>query len=73
MTDEAIVRQLTRSALARLVEKTMREQSLSVANAIEEVYSSRLYRLVTDPSIGLYREGPDYLYEMLCEEKNAKQ
>lgn len=72
MTDEAIVRQLTRSALARLVEKTMREQSLSVANAIEEVYSSRLYRLVTDPNIGLYREGPDYLYEMLCEEKSAK-
>ena len=68
MSDEAIVRQLTRSAISRLVEKVMEEKSLPLPKAMTKVYESRLYELVNDPETGLYREGPVYLYSMLCDE-----
>lgn len=68
MSDEAIVRQLTRSAISRLVEKVMKEESLPLADALRKVYDSKLFGQVNDPETGLYREGPVFLYDMLCEE-----
>ena len=68
MSDEAIVRQLTRSAISRLVEKVMKEESLPLADALRKVYDSNLFGQVNDPETGLYREGPVFLYDMLCEE-----
>ena len=69
MSDEAIVRQLTRSAVSRLVEKVMKEESLPLADALRKVYDSKLFGQVNDPETGLYREGPVFLYGMLCEER----
>ena len=68
MSDEAIVRQLTRSAISRLVEKVMKEEGLALADALRKVYESKLFGQVNDPETGLYREGPVFLYDMLCEE-----
>ena len=70
MSDEAIVRQLTRSAVSRLVEKVMKEESLPLADALRKVYDSKLFGQVNDPETGLYREGPLFLYSMLCEEQH---
>ena len=70
MSDEAIVRQLTRSAISRLVEKVMKEESLPLADALRKVYDSKLFGQVNDPETGLYREGPVVLYSMLCEEQH---
>ena len=70
MSDEAIVRQLTRSAISRLVEKVMKEEDLPLADALRKVYDSKLFGQVNDPETGLYREGPLFLYEMLCEEQH---
>ena len=68
MSDEAIVRQLTRSAISRLVEKVMKEEELPLADALRKVYDSKLFGQINDPETGLYREGPVFLYDMLCEE-----
>jgi len=70
MSDDAIVRQLTRSAVSRLVEKVMKEQALPLADALRKVYDSKLFGQVNDPETGLYREGPVFLYSMLCEEQH---
>lgn len=70
MSDEAIVRQLTRSAISRLVEKVMKEEELPLADALRKVYDSKLFGQVNDPETGLYREGPLFLYGMLCEEQH---
>ena len=70
MSDDAIVRQLTRSAVSRLVEKVMKEEALPLADALRKVYDSKLFGQVNDPETGLYREGPLFLYVMLCEEQH---
>ena len=70
MSDDAIVRQLTRSAISRLVEKVMKEEELPLADALRKVYDSKLFGQVNDPETGLYREGPLFLYGMLCEEQH---
>ena len=70
MSDDAIVRQLTRSAVSRLVEKVMKEESLPLADALRKVYDSKLFGQVNDTETGLYREGPLFLYGMLCEEQH---
>ena len=70
MSDDAIVRQLTRSAVSRLVEKVMKEEELPLADALRKVYDSKLFGQVNDPETGLYREGPVFLYSMLCEEQH---
>ena len=70
MSDDAIVRQLTRSAVSCLVEKVMKEEDLPLADALRKVYDSKLFGQVNDPETGLYREGPVFLYSMLCEEQH---
>lgn len=52
-----------------LCDSVMRHESLGLKQALKVVYSSRLYSLMADPGTGLYREGPVYLYDMLCEER----
>ena len=62
-------RQLTRSAISRLVEKAMKEEGLPLADGLRRVYDSKLYGQVNDPETELYREGTVSLYDMLCEER----
>lgn len=73
MSDEAIRRQLGRSAITRLIEWVMKKESASLADATKIVYDSRLLKLIDDEGTGLYREGPVYLYDMLCEERGMKR
>ena len=71
MSDEAVVRALTRSALSHLVGRVMKVRGLGMPEAVKTVYASRLYSLINDPRTGLYREGPLYLYDMLNEESQT--
>ncbi len=43
-----------------------------MSDAFDMVYKSKLHRKMEDPLTGLYREGPIYLYDMLCEERGVK-
>jgi len=73
MSDEAIRRQLRRSAIAQLIEWVMKKESVSLPDALKIVYDAKLYGLIEDEETGLYREGPVYLYDMLCEERGTKR
>ena len=71
MSDEAIRRQLRRSAITLLIEWVMKKELVSLPDAMKIVYDSKLYGLIEDELTGLYREGPVYLYDMLCEERGV--
>lgn len=59
-------------ATSDLVECVIKNECLPMAKAMDIVYKSKLYRKMEDSKTGLYREGPVYLYDMLCEERGIK-
>lgn len=61
---------LLECATTELINHLMKVESLDISEAMEIVYSSQLYRKMENTDTGLYREGPLYLYDMLCEERN---
>ena len=70
MSNEQVI--LLDGATSDLVECIVRHENVTMADAFDLVYSSKLYRKMEDPLTGLYREGPIYLYDMLCEERGIK-
>jgi len=72
MSDEAIRRQLKRSAITGLIEQVMKVESLTLPEATKKVYESKLHETINDDGAWLYREGPVYLYELLKEEQQLK-
>lgn len=56
-----------------LCDSVMRHEGLDLKQALKVVYVSKLYSLMSDPETGLSREGPVYLYDMLCEERGVKR
>ena len=59
-------------ATSDLVECVVNCEGVSMSDAFDMVYKSKLHRKMEDPLTGLYREGPIYLYDMLCEERGVK-
>lgn len=59
-------------ATSDLVECVVHYEGVSMSEAFDMVYKSKLHRKMEDPLTGLYREGPIYLYDMLCEERGIK-
>ena len=70
MSSEQVI--LLDGATSDLVECIVRYENVTMSDAFDLVYSSKLYRKMEDPQTGLYREGPVYLYDMLCEERGIK-
>lgn len=60
-------------AISDLVDYTMRNEKLSMQDAADVVYKSKLLEKMENPKTALYREGPVYLYGMLCEERGLKK
>ena len=60
---------LFEGATRDLVDYVIRYEGLELRNAMDVVYGSKLFRKLEDTNAGLYREGPVYLYDMLCEER----
>ena len=63
---------LFEGATTDLVDYVMRYGGIALRPAIDVVYRSKLFKKLEDPATGLYREGPVYLYDMLCEERGIK-
>ena len=63
---------LFEAATADLSERVMEEENVPLKEALRIVYDSALYQKLQNPETGLYREGPVYLYDMLCEERGGK-
>ena len=59
-------------ATSDLLECVVRYEGVSMSEALDLVYKSKLHRKMEDPLTGLYREGPIYLYDMLCEERGIQ-
>lgn len=59
-------------ATSDLVECVVRYEGITMSDAFDMVYKSKLHQKMEDPLTGLYREGPIYLYDMLCEERGVK-
>ena len=59
-------------ATSDLIECVVHYEGVSMSDALDLVYKSKLHRKMEDPLTGLYREGPIYLYDMLCEERGVK-
>ena len=63
---------LFEAATADLSARVMEEEGVPLKEALRIVYDSALYQKLQNPDTGLYREGPVYLYDMLCEERSGK-
>ena len=63
---------LFEGATTDLIHYVMRYEGIELRSAIDVVYRSKLFKKLEDPATGLYREGPVYLYDMLCEERGIK-
>ena len=59
-------------ATSDLLECVVRYEGVTMSEALDLVYKSKLHRKMEDPLTGLYREGPIYLYGMLCEERGIE-
>ena len=63
---------LFEGATTDLVDYVMRYERIELRPAMNVVYRSKLFKKLEDVETGLYREGPVYLYDMLCEERGVK-
>ena len=57
--------------LSGIVTLIMKDRRLSTPEALEVLYSSRLYEKLNDLDTGLYLQSADYNYEILQDELNA--
>ena len=64
---EEIVKDLI-SRLSRLME----ERGLTMQEAFDKVYNSRLFEKLNDPKTGLYFQSSGYVYSYLQDEMNNK-
>lgn len=54
-----------------LVEMLMQKYGWDMKESLDRLYSSRTYRLLCDPTCGLYYEGAVYVFSYLEEEIEA--
>ena len=54
--------------IADLVDRVMEDYHLDLVQALDVVYSSEVFRKLSDPATGLYKEDPAYIYSYLRDE-----
>ena len=59
---------LKEGLVADLVDRVMVDYHLDLEKALDVVYSSEIFRKLSDPATGLYTEGPAYVYSFLKDE-----
>ena len=64
---------LLEMATADLCACVMKYEGVMMQEALHTVCQSRLYGMMQDPKMLLYRESGHYLYDMLCEERGIKK
>lgn len=55
-----------------LIARLMDERGLSMQEAFDKVYNSRLFEKLNDPKTGLYFQSSGYVYSYLQDEMNNK-
>ena len=61
-------KQLIEYAVQDLVAMLVERRGLAIQEAMQTVYRSRFHAKLQDVETGLYLEGSEYLYTLLCEE-----
>ena len=59
---------LKEGLVADLVDRVMTEYQLDLEKALDVVYSSEIFRKLSDPATALFKEGPAYIYSYLKDE-----
>ena len=59
---------LKEGLVADLIDRVMADYHIGLEKALDIVYSSAIFRKLSDPETALYKEGPAYLYSFLKEE-----
>lgn len=59
--------------LGELVKLIMLYQKITLQDAFDILYNSRLYDKIMDVGTGLYFQSADYNYELLMEEQNNEK
>ena len=65
-------KQLIEYAIQDLVAMLVERRGMAIQEAMRTVYRSCLYAKLQDVETGLYLEGSEYLYTLLCEELVSK-
>ena len=60
--------EIVKDMIARLME----ERDLSLQQAFDAVYTSRLFEKLSDPNTGLFFQSSGYVYSYLAEELDTK-
>ena len=60
--------EIVKDMIARLIE----ERDLSLQQAFDAVYTSRLFEKLSDPNTGLFFQSSGYVYSYLAEELDTK-
>jgi ClpP class serine protease len=55
-----------------LISRLMEERGLTMQEAFNKVYNSRLFEKLNDPKTGLYFQSSGYVYSYLQDEMNNK-
>lgn len=55
-----------------LISRLMEERGLTMQEAFDKVYNSRLFEKLNDPKTGLYFQSSGYVYSYLQDEMNNK-
>ena len=56
-----------------MIGRLMDERGLTMQNAFDAVYTSRLFEKLNDPNTGLYFQSSGYVYSYLIDELDEKQ
>ena len=55
-----------------MISRLMEERGLSMQEAFDKVYNSRLFEKLGDPKTGLYFQSSGYVYSYLLDELSAR-
>ena len=61
------------SLTRELIQRRMEETGETMRQAMDKVYNSRTYSLVTNPATGLYFQSDAYVYDFLEEELKTSE
>lgn len=56
-----------------MIARLMDERGLTMQNAFDAVYTSRLFEKLNDPNTGLYFQSSGYVYSYLTDELDERQ
>lgn len=69
---QAEFRNMKEDIVKEMISRLMCDRGLSMQEAFDAVYSSRLFEKLNDPKTGLYFQAPGFVYSFLIDELDGK-